>query len=85
MKNPHRASEGAGKNSGAAAGSIVAHLTCTRCHESVIPLVYPSGPHLRADCPHCRRYLCFVPRREPWLALLGNAPTPPAPLFGGVS
>jgi hypothetical protein len=83
MKNPHRTSEGAGNHSGAAAGNIIAHLTCTRCHESVIPLVYPSGPHLRADCPNCRRYLCFAPRRTPWLALLDTLPAETAPLFGG--
>lgn len=63
--------------------TIVPRLTCTRCHDSVIPLIYSSGPHLRADCPNCRRYLCFVPRCVPWLALLDATPTPPVPFFGG--
>ncbi len=58
------------KHSGAAVSSIVPHLTCTRCALSVVPVVTPSGPSLRADCPQCRSSLCFLPRRSPWLALL---------------
>ena len=68
-------------NSGAAAKSIVPRLTCTRCQKSVIPLIHTSGPHLRADCPKCKRYLCFVPRCDPWLVLLDTPPQADAPLF----
>lgn len=45
-------------------------LPCPNCRELVAPKVYSSGPHLRADCPGCGRYLKFVPKREPWLTLL---------------
>ena len=76
MKNPQPGPEAGTEN-------IVARLTCVRCNATVTPLVYPSGPHLRADCPHCRRCLCFVPRRDPWLALLATPPTTDTPLFGG--
>jgi hypothetical protein len=77
-------SDVAGQKSTGGASSIIPRLTCARCHESVIPLVFPSGPHLRADCPYCQRYLCFVPRCAPWLALLDTPSTAPVPLFEGV-
>lgn len=85
MKN--RSQPGHGKSGGTkqrgAVKNIVPRLTCTRCQKSVIPLVIPSGPHLRADCPHCRKYLCFVPKCAPWLVLLDAPPKADAPLFGG--
>ena len=65
--------------------SIVPRLTCSRCQKSVIPLILLSGPHLRADCPNCRRYLCFVPKCAPWLVLLDTPPQADAPIFGGES
>ena len=73
---------GAGKTQRGAVKNIVPRLTCVRCQKSVIPLIYPSGPHLRADCPNCYRYLCFVPRCDPWLVLLDTPPQIDAPLFG---
>jgi hypothetical protein len=64
----------------ASALNIVPHLTCARCELSVVPVVYPRGPHLRADCPHCRCYLCFVPKRSPWLAFAKYARMPSSTL-----
>ncbi len=83
MKKPHPGQETAGTKQRGAVKNIVPRLTCTRCHVSVIPLVYPSGPHLRADCPNCHCYLCFVQRCAPWLVLLSEPPKLDAPLFGG--
>lgn len=44
-------------------------LECAQCGFGV-PHVYERGPHIRADCAQCGRYLKFVPRSEEWLALL---------------
>lgn len=82
MKNPHRASEGRAQHSDVADKGSLAHLTCTRCNTTVTPLVLPSGPHLRADCPNCGRYLCFVPKRAPWTLL--QEPTLAPKLLKGV-
>ena len=82
MKKPHPGQGAAGTTQRGAVKNIVPRLSCSVCQKSVIPLVYPSGPHLRADCPDCRRYLCFVPRRAPWLVLLDTPPKRDAPLFG---
>lgn len=60
------------QNSGAAVSGIVPQLTCHRCCKTVIPVVYPVSPHLRADCPECGRYIKFVPQCEPWLSLAGR-------------
>lgn len=53
-------------------------LTCSRCGP-VSPRVYHRGPHLRADCPGCGRYLAFVPKTAMWLKMAGEAPH--GPLF----
>ena len=40
-------------------------VECTRCKEWVIPDLSERGPHIRADCPKCGRYVKFVKRDLP--------------------
>lgn len=35
-------------------------ITCQRCKKEVEPVLTPSGQHLRADCPLCKKYIKFV-------------------------
>lgn len=45
--------------------TVAAPLTCRRCGTVTrAPRLSPSGPHRRADCPRCGRYVKFVPRGE---------------------
>lgn len=41
---------------------------CARCHADVVPSLWTSGPHLRADCPLCDRYVKFVQQDAGWVA-----------------
>ena len=82
-KAPETQTGAGGKTRAGSSKGSLAHLTCTRCDATVTPIVTPSGPHLRADCPLCGRYLCFVPKRSPWRELLETPPNVPVPLFAG--
>lgn len=66
MKKP---AQNAG-NGAAADDASVPRLPCVRCRTEVAPVLSTSGPHLRADCPRCCRYLKFVPRTPAWLEQL---------------
>jgi uncharacterized Zn finger protein len=46
-------------------------LECPACGFGQ-PLVYERGPHLRADCRQCGRYLKFVPGTREWLNVLNT-------------
>lgn len=35
-------------------------LFCPTCQETVIPKLTKTGPHLRADCPTCKKYIQFI-------------------------
>ena len=48
-------------------------LYCERCERTVTPHVYPRGPHLRADCTLCGRYLQFVAKTAAWQAAATEA------------
>lgn len=56
--------------SGRALSNSVPLLRCEGCAVDVVPLGYVSGPHLRADCPTCKRYLRFVPKSSLWAGLI---------------
>lgn len=43
-------------------------LTCKNCGKVESPIIYKSGPHLRADCPTCFSYIKFVSPSEGWIA-----------------
>lgn len=45
-------------------------LHCPRCGEEVVPRLSRTGPHIRADCPRCSRFLAFVPQTDVWVWLL---------------
>ncbi len=35
-------------------------VLCSRCREWVTPFFAEAGPHIRADCPKCEKYVKFV-------------------------
>ena len=37
-----------------------AAIHCPRCRVPVRPAFSKSGPHLRADCPTCGRFIAFI-------------------------
>lgn len=39
-------------------------LECYHCDKEVHIVVRPSGPHLRADCSQCGKYIKFLSREE---------------------
>ena len=41
-------------------------LFCPNCGVEVLPMLSRKGPHLRADCSVCGKYITFVPQRPPW-------------------
>lgn len=53
-------------------------LECPQCGFGQ-PRVYVRGPHLRADCASCGRYLKFVPQTEEWLNMATGAIEPQLP------
>lgn len=40
-------------------------LRCETCDDDVIPQLSERGPHIRADCSSCGRYLKFA-RQQPY-------------------
>lgn len=40
------------------------------CKTDVEPVLYWSGPHIRADCSRCGRYIKFCPKVAPWTDLV---------------
>ena len=40
-------------------------LLCQTCETYVVPIFSESGPHIRADCPSCGRYIKFVRQNLP--------------------
>ena len=46
------------------AASGESRLFCSRCQAEVDPVLWESGPHVRADCPLCGRYIRFVKRSD---------------------
>jgi DNA-directed RNA polymerase subunit RPC12/RpoP len=36
-------------------------LLCARCEKIVEPVITTSGPHYKANCPDCGKYIKFVP------------------------
>lgn len=40
-------------------------LFCQHCTAYVLPVFSESGPHIRADCPSCERYIKFVRQNLP--------------------
>ena len=40
-------------------------LLCQNCAAYVVPIFSESGPHIRADCPSCGRYIKFVRQNLP--------------------
>ena len=39
-------------------------LPCYHCDKEVVAILSESGPHLRADCSECGRYLKFLSRKS---------------------
>ena len=35
-------------------------MFCYRCKKTVTPLLSPKGPHIKASCPICKKYIKFV-------------------------
>jgi len=35
-------------------------MFCYRCKKTVSPLLSPKGPHIKASCPICKRYIKFI-------------------------
>lgn len=48
-------------------------LKCYRCDKNVEPIVTTSGPHEKASCPECGRYIKFLSKPEIYETL--NTPT----------
>jgi phage FluMu protein Com len=42
-------------------------VTCQRCQTTNEFYIEESGPHLKAMCNHCNRYIKFVSKEEPKL------------------
>lgn len=40
-------------------------LLCPHCEQYVTPTLTVAGPHIRADCPSCGRYIKFVRQNLP--------------------
>lgn len=47
-------------------------LTCHRCGVIAEPVVFESGPHIRANCSGCGRYIKFLPRTQPFVLFFGK-------------
>jgi len=41
-------------------------MVCPHCGAKVYPRLSRAGPHIRADCPECDRYIKFARQRERW-------------------
>lgn len=53
-------------------------VVCQRCNTTNEFYVVNSGPHLKAICNHCNRYIKFIPQDTPGCADTGvNSKTPP--------
>lgn len=39
-------------------------LECYHCNQEVDVIVRPRGPHLRADCSQCGKYIKFLSKEE---------------------
>ena len=39
-------------------------IYCPYCDQEVPIIIYPKGPHMRADCSQCKRYLKFLSKEE---------------------
>lgn len=49
-------------------------MMCERCKKDVPPVYSQAGPHIKADCPICKRYIKFIPltRKEDWVMPFGK-------------
>ena len=49
-------------------------MICNRCNKDIRPVYSKSGPHIRADCPDCKKYIKFIPlkNKEDWVMPFGK-------------
>ena len=49
-------------------------MICHRCQKDVHPVYSKSGPHIRADCPVCQKYIKFIPlkNKDEWVMPFGK-------------
>jgi len=39
-------------------------LLCLKCKKLVVPVLSESGPHIKAECPKCGKYIKFISEKE---------------------
>ena len=42
----------------------IIRIMCQRCNTKVYPIVSEAGPHFKATCPECGKYIKFLPKHQ---------------------